>query len=137
VAVAVAEHSVVVFDGEDRVVEAVPSAQAGARLREDASPLEGLPSAPALFAPYFARARRTGDTVEFVEFVDGRVVRVTATPDGDRLVVSWHTLDILDVLTLEGLRDSLQRVVETLAKVEAELRRTEARRALRVIDGGA
>jgi hypothetical protein len=71
-----------------------------------------------------------------VEFVYGRVVQVTVEPDGTRLVVSWRTLEILDVLTLDGLRDSLHRVVRTLDEAEARLRRSEVRRSLRVLDGG-
>jgi hypothetical protein len=136
VAVAVEEHSVVVLDEQDQLVGAVSSAQASIRLPEDASPLEQLPSARAVFAPYFERARRTGRTLEFVEFVDGRVVQVTVRPEGARLVVSWQTLDILDVLTLEGLRASIERVVETLAQAEATLRRAQARQLLRVVEGG-
>jgi hypothetical protein len=136
VAVAVKEHSVVVLDDEDRVVEAVPPAQAGAALHAGESPLEVLPSARAVFAPYFERARATRRTIEFVEFVDGRVLHVRVEPTGNRLVVSWQTLDSLDVQTLEGLRDSIQRVVDTLAQAEATLRRTQARQLLRVIDGG-
>lgn len=136
-AVAVAQHSVVVLDDEDRVVEAVPSAHAGTGVHEAATPLEGLPSAGALFAPHFERARKSGAVVEFVEFVDGRVVRATAAPEGGRLVVSWHTLEILDVLTLEGLRESLERIMRTLERAEADLRKAQARHGLRLIDGGA
>lgn len=135
-AVAVAQHSVVVLDGDDRVVEAVSSEQAGIRVLGASSPLEVLPSARALFVPYFERARRTRRLVEFREFVDGRVVEVSVAPDGDRLIVSWRTIDILDVLTLEGLRESLQRIIETLAEAEAQVRRAQRRAELRLVEGG-
>jgi hypothetical protein len=134
VAVTVGEHSVVVLDEDGRVVEAMPSA--GGLLRAGSCPLEELPNARACFAPYLERAKRTGVAAEFVEFVYGRVVQVTVEPDGTRLVVSWRTLEILDVLTLDGLRDSLHRVVRTLDEAEARLRRSEVRRSLRVLDGG-
>jgi hypothetical protein len=127
---------VVVLDGDDRVVEAVSSEQAGIRVLGASSPLEALPSARALFVPYFERARRTRRLVEFREFVDGRVVEVSVAPDGDRLIVSWRTIDILDVLTLEGLRESLQRIIETLAEAEAQVRRAQRRAELRLVEGG-
>jgi hypothetical protein len=127
---------VVVLDGDDRVVEAVSSEQAGIRVLGASSPLEVLPSARALFVPYFERARRTRRLVEFREFVDGRVVEVSVAPDGDRLIVSWRTIDILDVLTLEGLRESLQRIIETLAEAEAQVRRAQRRAELRLVEGG-
>jgi hypothetical protein len=137
VAVAVAQHSVVVLDEADRVVEAVSSEQAGICVLGTSSPLEELPSARTLFAPHFERARRTRQLVEFREFVDGRLVEVSVMPDGARLVVSWRTLDILDVLTIEGLRESLRRIVVTLEEAECAARRAQTRAELRLIDGGA
>jgi hypothetical protein len=134
VAVTVGEHSVVVLDEDDRVVEAAPSA--GESRPEHTCLFEQLPTARACFAPYLERARRTGAALDFVEFVDGRVLQVAVEPDGARLVVSCRTLDILDVLTLDGLRDSLQRVVKTLDEAEARLRRTDVRGSLRVLEGG-
>ena len=136
-AVAVAQHSVVVLDEHDRVVEGVSPEQAGVRVLDARCPFEELPSARELFTPYLERARRTGRLVEFREFVDGRVVEVSAAPYGPRLVVSWRTIDILDVLTLEGLRESLQRIVETLAEAEEHVRRAQRRAELRIVEGGA
>lgn len=135
-AVAVAQHSVVVLDEHDRVVEAVSSEQAGVRVLDARCPFEELPSARALFTPYLERARRTRRLVEFREFVDGRVVEVSAAPDGDRLVVSWRTIDFLDVLTLEGLRESLRRIMDALAEAEAQIGRVQRRTELRLVDGG-
>lgn len=126
----------VVLDEEDRVVEAGPAGQARVSLDGCASALEELPSARALFAPYFERARRTGEPVGFAEFVDGRVVQVEVVPGGGRLVVTWHTLCILDVLTLTGLRQSLQVMLDTLAAAEETLRRAEVRAGLRLLEGG-
>jgi hypothetical protein len=136
VAVAVDEPSVVVLDHRYQVVEGELAAQASFSLRFGASSSEGVPSPGPLFAPYYERAKRTGESVEFVQFVDGRVVQVTVVPDEGRFVVSWRTLCILDVLTLDGLRTSLEEIVETLGSAEEELRRDAARSSLRVIEGG-
>ena len=114
----------VVLDDRYHVVEGGLAAQVGSSLRLSA------------FAPHFERAQRTGETVELTEFVDGRVVRADIVPDAGRLVVSWRTLCILDVLTLEGLRASLDEIIETLASADGALRRKETRRALRLIEGG-
>ncbi len=135
-AVAVAEHSVVVLDEDDRVVEELPPAQGHFGVYVPKSPLDELPSARAAFGPYFARARHTGEPVEFAEFVDGRVVQVAVVPEGRRLVVTWHTLGILDVLTLDGLRTSLAAIIETLAHTELALERSATRRSLRLVEGG-
>ena len=63
-------------------------------------------------------------------------MQLTIVPGDGRLVVSWRTLCILDVLTLEGLRASLDEIIETLASADGELRRKDTRRALRLIEGG-
>jgi hypothetical protein len=129
VAVAVDEPSVVVLDDCYQVVEDGLAAQAGFGM--------GLTVASGgVFAPYYERAKRTRETVEFVEYLDGRVMRVTVVPQKDRLVVTWQTLCMLDVLTLEGLRSSLDEVVETLARAEQELRRNAVRGSLRLVEGG-
>jgi hypothetical protein len=124
VAVAVDEPSVVVLDDHLQVVGGGLAEQVSFSLRLSA------------FARHCERAKRTGQTVEVAEFVDGRVVQLTIAPQADRLVVSWRTVCILDVLTLEGLRRSLDEIIETLAGADEELRRKDARRSLRVLEGG-
>lgn len=114
----------VVLDDCNQVVGGGLAAQVGSSLRLSA------------FVRHYERARRTGDTVAVAEYVDGRVVQLTIVPQAGRLVVSWRTLCILDVLTLDGLRASLDEIVETLAREEAKLRRNDPRRSLRVIEGG-
>jgi hypothetical protein len=57
--------------------------------------------------------------------------------DGEgRLELYWEALARLDTLTLGGLVDSLDRSLEILRDRGVGLDRREARRALRVIEGG-
>lgn len=80
-------------------------------------------------------ARRTREVVEFAQFYDGYIMRVRAVPEGSRLTVSWETLGMLDVLTLDGLRMSLQAALQALTESEEALRRESVRRSLRVVGG--
>jgi hypothetical protein len=136
VAVAVREASVLVLDAEFRIVEVSPALEAGFGLRTGEHALDRLPISRNRFVPYCEHARRTGETVELVEFCAGSVVQIRIVPQGDRLQVSWETLGILDTLTIDGLDASLRTIVETLAGAEDTLRRERLRRSLRLVGGG-
>lgn len=135
-AVAVDATSVLVLDDEYRVVEVSPALQAGFGLRPGRSTIDGLPGSRSLFVPYCEHARRTGKPVEFTQYYGGTVMHVRVVPEAARLVVSWETLGILDVLTLDGLQASLRSLVETLTRAEDALRRDRVRRSLRLVGGG-
>lgn len=95
-----------------------------------------FPGSEPLFKPYYDTARRTGETVEFVQFYDGHVTRVVATPGPDGLEVGWHSLIHIDTTTVTTFRETL---AESLRLLEAEslgAHRDEAPRALRIIEGG-
>ena len=97
-----------------------------------------FPGSEPLFKPYYDTARRTGETVEFVQFYDGTVARIRAVPrDGGLLELSWELLAQLDTLTLGSLVETLGESLELLDDATAEFQRDAVRRALRVIEGGA
>lgn len=99
--------------------------------------LDCFPDSRPLFLPYYEEARRTGVVLEFDQYYDGYVVHLTVIPAGARLTVFWDTLCMLDVLTLDGLRASLQSVLEALGASEDAVRRDTVRRSLSVVGGGA
>lgn len=136
-AVAVTELPHVVLDEEYRIVEVNQAARAGLGPLLGESILESFPGARPLFLPYYEQARRTGETVEFVQYYDGYVAHLKVVPDGQQLTVYWETLCILDVLTLDGLRASLRTALKTLADAEAALQRDQIRSTLRVVGGEA
>ena len=96
-----------------------------------------LPGSKSLFKPYCDAARRTVKPLEFLQFYNGAVIRVHASPTGDgRLELRWEQLLRLDVTTFDTFRTTLRAA---LALVEAEAsgaQRDEARTALRLIEGG-
>jgi hypothetical protein len=95
------------------------------------------PGSEALFKPYYDRARRTGEAVEFVQFYDGNVARVRAVPRNDgHLELFWEQLAHLDTLTLRSLVDSLEQSLEALDGASTEMHRNDVRSALRLILGG-
>lgn len=94
-----------------------------------------FPGAEPLFKPYYDAARRTGETVEFVQFYDGYVTRVGATPTPDGLEVWWRSLIHLDTTTFTTFRETLAESLELLAAESVGIRQ-EARPALRVFEGG-
>lgn len=126
----------VVLDERDLVVEV------GSAAESQFGPLRGrvmwdcFPGAEALFKPYYDTARRSGEDVEFVQFYGGYVVRVTATPTPDGLLVSWEQLARLDVTTFASFRDTLVESLELIEKRSSGPSRDEAHRALRLIEGG-
>jgi hypothetical protein len=134
VAVAVEHAPFVALDSGDRIVEVGPLAES------QFGPLAGcllwdcFPGSEPLFRPHYERARSSGETVEFVQFYDGYLVRVRASPrQGDELVLHWEQLARIDPTTLETLAASISAA---LALLEGE-QRGELRQALRLIEGGA
>lgn len=133
VAVTVDETPFVVLAEDYRIVEVGPAAQAGFGPLLGQNVLDSFPGSRPLFLPYYEQARRTGETVEFTQFYDGYVSRITAVPNGSKLAVFWELLGMLDVLTLDGLRDSLEAIIRTLAGAENTLLKDRVRNSLRVV----
>ena len=125
----------VVLDTGDKIVEVGPGAQ------DQFGPLLGsvlwdsFPDSQPLFKPYYDKARRTGEPVEFVQFYDGNVARIWAVPGSDhRLELYWELIVRLDTLTLGGLAKTLDESLELLD--DATAARDQLRQTLRVIQGG-
>lgn len=128
-AVAASDSPFVLLDEQDVIVGVAPVARAEfepllGRCRWDCFPGSRVP-----FRPHYERARRTGEPVELVQFFAGHVARVRAVPEGKRLELTWESLAVLDVLTIEGLRSSLELA---LALLDRRCRRS----SLRVLEGG-
>jgi len=138
VAVTVEQQApLVVLDESDRIVGV------GAYAESQFRPLLGevmwdcFPGSKPLFKPYYDSARRTREAVEFVQFYDGNVARVRAVPRSDgQLALYWEPLARLDTLTLGGLVTSLERSLELLDDRRSGLDRQDARKTLRIIEGG-
>jgi hypothetical protein len=132
VAVAVAvERPHLVLDEEYRIVEVGPEAEAGFGPLRGRSLWDTFPGSRPLFEPYYERARRSGETVEFLQFYDGYVARVRAMPRGPYLELEWERLRRLDTLTLEALHESLGEMISALERQERRVRTP-----LEVIEGG-
>jgi hypothetical protein len=137
VAVTVEQSSFVTLDTGDRIVEVGPHAES------QFGPLLGyvvwdcFPGSKSLFKPYYDRARTSGKPVEFVQFYDGYVARVRATPRGrGELELDWEQLARIDTTTVRSLADSLVASLEVLDEELRDAHRGELRKALRLIDGG-
>lgn len=126
----------VVLDEKDRIVGVGPAAESQFGPLVGSVMWECFPGSKPLFKPYYDAARRSGEQVEFVQFYDGHVARVTATPVDETLEVTWQPLSHLDTTTFASFRQTL---ADSLAVLEAEgsgAARNHARQALRVIEGG-
>jgi len=138
VAVTVTQQPFVMLDPADRIVEVGPHAESQFGPLIGSLIWDAFPGAKPLFKPYYDGARLTGETVDFVQFYDGNVVRVIARNDGhERLEVSWEQLAHLDATTLVDLGASLATSLELLDGEERLATRDELRRTLRLIPGGA
>ena len=136
-AVTVEHAPFVTLDTGDRIVGVGPHAES------QFGPLVGsvmwdcFPGSERLFKPYYDQARRTGETVEFVQFYDGYVARIRATPrDGGELELAWDQLARIDTTTLATLADSLAASLEMLDEEQRDAHRDELRKTLRLIEGG-
>jgi len=136
VAVTVEESPSVILDEHDRIVECNRAARPWFEHNLGRSVFACFPGSGPLFQPYYDRARKTGEAVEFAQYFDGRVTRVRAVPCGSRLAVSWETLALLDTTTGERLLASLDHAIERLDAALRELERARAKSSLRVVDGG-
>jgi hypothetical protein len=137
VAVTVEQETFVVLDPHYRIVEVGPSAEGGFGPLVGRNLWECFPGSEALFRPYYEKARRTREPEEFVQFYDGRVVRIQAVPRGEQLAVSWGVIHVIDALTVEDLQTSIQRTIELVDNEQAEMFRRDTRGSFRLIEGGA
>jgi hypothetical protein len=138
VAVTVKEAPFVVLDEGDRIVEVGDSAVGQFGPQIGRVMWECYPGSEPLFKPYYDQARRAREPVEFVQFYDGNVAKIRAIPHDDgRLDLYWEHLAHLDTLTLGSLVDTLEESLEVLDDASSEFHRSEVRKALRVIQGGA
>jgi hypothetical protein len=135
VAVAVQALPHIVLDEHYVIVEVGPAAEAAFRPLEGRNLWECFPDSEPLFRPYYEQARRTGAPVEFVQFYAGAVGWVRATPEGNRLALTWERLARLDTLTFSGLQTTLSEALELLEVHEAEARRSSLRLVGAVTDG--
>ena len=135
-AVAVKAIPYVVLDERYRIVEVGRAAEAGLGPLCGRNILECFPGSSPLFLPYLKEAQRTGRVVRFAQYFNGYVAEVKIIPIGTSLRVSWDRLCMLDVLTLDGLRDSLHDALDALQAREDSVRREVVRSSLRVVEGG-
>lgn len=135
VAVAVDAVPYLMLDEDYRIVEVHSAAPTrfGSLLGRDL--WECFPDSEPLFRPYYEEAWRTGEPVEFVQFYDGRVGRIRATPEGSRLALSWEHVVQLETLTLEGLRSSLTETIAALEGAAPGVAREGSRGRLRLVVG--
>lgn len=136
VSVAVDEPPNLVLDEDYRIVEVGPAAEAALGPLRGRNLWDAFPGSRPLFHPYYDKARRTGEPVEFVQFYDGDLGHIRAVPEGSRLLLFWELLHRLDILTLEGLRASLDQALALIEEFDARLRRDRVKSTLRVVEGG-
>lgn len=135
-AVAVEGLPSVVLDETDRIVECSPAARPWFAHNLGQSVYACFPGACRLFRPYYEKARRTGQIVEFAQYFDGYVTHVRVAPRNTTLEVTWETLAILDTTTADRLVASLDHAIDRLDDEIREIERDRAKRALRVVGGG-
>jgi hypothetical protein len=135
VAVTVLQAPYIVFDDRDCIVEVSDLAMPvfGSFLGQ--SVWSCFPDSRPLYEAHYARARRTGVPVEFAQYYNGRVMLVKAVPNGTRITLWYEVVAILDVLTIEGLRESLDSALATLVDAEEAMRRENVRTSLRLVGG--
>lgn len=126
-----------VLDADDRIVEVGAGAEAVYGPLVGHGLWERYADAGPLFRPQCARARRTREPVEFVQFYRGQLAWVRVVPSGDRVTLSWEVLHVLDTLTFDGLRRSIGDALSLLQEWDARIRRRRARESLRLVEGGA
>jgi hypothetical protein len=138
VAVTVEHEQFVILDSGDRIVGVGPHAES------QFGPLVGsvvwdcFAGSKPVFRPYYEKARRSGKPVEFVQYHDGFVSRVSATPRArGELEVGWEVLARVDTTTLDSLAESLAACLDLLDDELRDAHRDELRRTLRLIEGGA
>ena len=118
-----------------RILRVRAAAELGSGELEGRDLWEAFPGSKPLYHPYYDRARRTREPVEFVQFYGGFLARIRAVPVGAELHLYWERLERIDTLTLEGLRDSLTHALSGLEEQETKLRREQLRGRLHVVEG--
>jgi hypothetical protein len=136
VAVAVERSPHLVLDADYRIVEIGPAYEASYGHLRDRSLWDAEPEARPVFQPYYEIAWRTGEPVELVQFFNGRLVRIEAVAREGRLQIFWEVLHRIDILTLDGLRSSLQEATAIIERCEDRLARDRARGQLHALEGG-
>lgn len=134
-AVTVLQEPYIVFDEEYRIVEVSDLAMPVFGPFLGQSVWSCFPDSRPLYEPHYARARRTRLPVEFAQYYNGRVMLVKAVPSGTRITLWYEVVAILDVLTLEGLRESLDSALAKLSAAEETIRREQVRTSLRLVGG--
>jgi hypothetical protein len=124
-----------VLAADYRIVEIGSRVEAGFGVLEGLSLWEAFPGAEPLFQPYYEKAWRTGEPVEFVQYYNGYIMRINAVPEGERLLLFWEVLCRLDTLTLEGLWASLIGAMEIVEECEDRVGRERIRGLLQLIEG--
>lgn len=137
VAVAVLRTPLLVLDADYVVVEVGEPALAEFGHLVGRNVWEAFPGSEPYFRPYYEKARRTGEPLEFVQFFEGRLGHLHVFPHGDLLDVSWDILVTVDTLTLDGLRASMDRARAVLEAQERRAQREFVRGSLRVVRGAA
>ena len=145
-AVTVEGTSQVVVDEDYRIVELALAVACEAAVTRTGAPAsrpapgrnlwEVFPEAKPLFEPYCDEARRTGEPVEFLQFYDGRLLRVRAVPRGRHLLLFGESLQDLDTLTLERLRASLAETIALIDDLSGSSRHERLRDSFRLVEGG-
>ena len=128
----------VVLDAKDCVLDVSPNAPAPFSSLLGQPVHEGFPrETEALYRPHRERARRTGEIVEYAQYSDGHVSLVRLVPTPRVLIASWEIVALIDVMTIEALRSSLDAALRALTEREEAVQRERTRTSLRVIAGGA
>lgn len=125
----------VVLDESDCIVECNSAARPWFAHNLGRSVYACFPGACRLFRPYYEKARRTGQVVEFAQYFDGYVTRMQIVPRGTTLEVTWETLAILDTTTADRLLTSLDVAIGRLDDELRGLERERTKRSLRVVGG--
>ena len=134
-AVAVDACPYIVLDEHLRIVESSCAARNGhVGPGCGQSFLELFTGSRSMILPYLDEAQRTSRVMTFARYFDGYVAEVRIVPNGRTLTVSCEPLGVLDVLTLDGLRTSLDAAVEMLKGREVAHRREVVRATLRVVE---
>ena len=136
-AVTVPQAPYIVLDGRDRIVEVGDFAAPVFAPFLGKAVWDCFPGSRHLFLSHYAQARRTGAPVEFAQYYNGRVMHIRAVPSGSRVTLWYEIIAILDVLTLEGLRESLDSALAALSAAEEEICRKHVRASLRLVGGRA
>jgi hypothetical protein len=137
VAVTVEHVPFVVLDESYRIVEVGSFAEAGFGPLRGRCVWDCFPGSESMYRPHYERARRSGETIELVQYYGGYLTRVEIRPEGRFVRVAWETLTLLDTSTLETLRASLTDAIGELDRHAAGFERRRRRGALRVVEGSA